>query len=155
MARGGLYTQEEMNEWSHFISYGDFKESTLSQISTGACIHQDVCRADTELPTYNLDRLIDISAASPFGFIEAIDDWIKKYGGYTATIVLVIWVGKGLLWIALVFNNTIREGRHVAAALLYAMCCGSLYKTGKTRNRTARRAKVPTAPAEYELKLPV
>ena len=100
----------------------------------------DVFRADTELATYNLDRLIDISAASPFGFIEAIDDWIKKYGGYTATIVLVIWVGKGLLWIALVFNTTVREGRHVAAALLYAMCCGSLYKTGKIRNQTARQS---------------
>ena len=57
--------------------------------------------ADSKLPAYNLDRLIDISAANPFGFVQIIDEWIMKYGGYAATIVLAIWVGKGLLWIAL------------------------------------------------------
>ena len=61
MAQGGLCTKEEMDELSQFISYGDFKESTLLWISTGACIHQDVCRADSELPIYNLDQLMDVN----------------------------------------------------------------------------------------------
>ena len=105
---------------------------------------------------YNLDRLIDVNVANPFGFVRIITEWIRTYGGYLATIVLVVWVGKGILWLPLVFNTVIREGKHVAVALLYAMCCDSLYKTGRIRNRIARRAKVPTAPtAEYEMQLPI
>ena len=105
---------------------------------------------------YNLDKLIDANVANPLGFMQIVDEWIKTYGGYAATIVLVVWIAKGILWLALVFNTVIREGKHVAVALLYAMCCGSLYKTGRFRSQTARRAKVPTAPAaEYEMQLPV
>ena len=156
MARGGLYTREEMDEWSHFISYGDFKESTLSRISTGACTHQEFCKATSTLPMYNLDRLIDENITNPFGFMQVVHEWITTYGGYAAMIVLIVWIAKGILWLALVFNTVIREGKHVAVALLYAICCGSLYKTGRIRNRTARRAKVPTAPAaDYEMQLPV
>ena len=105
---------------------------------------------------YNLDRLIDVNVVTPFGFLQVINEWIQTYGGYAATIVLVVWVAKGFLWLVLVSNTVMLEGKHVAVALLYAMCCGSLYKTGRIRNRNARRAKVPTAPsAEYEMQLPV
>ena len=156
MAKGGLYTQEEMDEWNHFISYGDFKESTLSRISTGACIHQEFCNAASDLPTYNLDRLIDVNVVTPFGFLKTISEYIQTYGGYAATIVLIVWVAKGFLWFVLISNTVMQQGKNVAVALLYAMCCGSLYKTGRIRNRNARRAKVPTAPsAEYEMQLPV
>ena len=105
---------------------------------------------------FNLDWLIDVNVANPFGFMQIVNEWIKTYSGYAAIIVLVVWIAKGVLWFALVFNTVFRDGKHVAVALLYAMCCGSLYKTGRIRSRTARRAKVPTAPAaQYEMQLPV
>ena len=58
--------------------------------------------------------------------MQVVHEWITTYGGYAAMIVLIVWVAKGILWLALVFNTVIREGKHVAVALLYAMCCGSL-----------------------------
>ena len=69
-----LYTKEEMDEWSHFISYGDFKESILSRISTGACTHQEFCKATSTLPMYNLDKLTDANVANPFGFMQIVDE---------------------------------------------------------------------------------
>ena len=39
---------------------------------------------------YNLDKLTDANVANPFGFMQIVDEWIKTYGGYAATIVLVV-----------------------------------------------------------------
>ena len=75
---------------------------------------------------YNLDRLIDVNVVTPFGFLKTINEYIQTYGGYAATIVLIVWVAKGFLWFVLIFNTVMQQGKNVAVALLYAMCCGFL-----------------------------
>ena len=61
MSRGGLYTTEEIEEWEQFIAYGTFRESLLNSISTGVCVHKEICKADNQqgLPSYNINRLIE------------------------------------------------------------------------------------------------
>ena len=151
MSRGGLYTVEEIEQWEKFISYGDFRESLLSSLSTGACVHREICKADEErqLPRYNLNKLLE-EAREEMNPMSRFKKTIEKYGAYLSACVLFSWVCRAALWTALLFNTIIREGKNVAVALLYATCCGTLYKSGKIRRHNNKRS-TPTAPPAQEL----
>ena len=151
MSRGGLYTNEEINEWEQFITYGTFRESLLNSISTGACVHRDICKTDNQpgLPSYNIDRLMEEveDEMNPFSKLKA---WIEKYGAYLSALIILVWTGKCMLWIALLFNTIVREGKNVAVALVYRTCCGALYKSGRIRRHNNKKAA--SAPPAEELR---
>ena len=150
MSRGGLYTGKELEQWEQFIAYGNFRSSLLSSISTGACVHRDICKSDEmELPRYNLDRLIE-EANEKMNVFAKIDKMIRTNGAYLAAIVILVWLARVSLWIALIFNTMIREGKNVAVALLYATCCGTLYKTGRIMKHSKKVAA--SAPQQAEFK---
>ena len=151
MSRGGLYTTEEIEQWEKFISYGDFRESILSSLSTGACVHREICKADKErqLPSYNLNKLLE-EVREEMNPMSRFKETIKDYGAYLSACVIFSWICRVVLWAALLFNTIIREGRNVAVALLYATCCGTLYKTGKIRRHNNKR-NTPSAPPAQEL----
>ena len=151
MSRGGLYTVEEIEQWEKFISYGDFRESLLSSLSTGACVHRDICKADAErqLPRYNLNKLLE-EAREEMNPMSKFKKLIEDYGAYLSACVIFSWICRAALWTALLFNTIIREGKNVAVALLYATCCGTLYMTGKIRRHNNKKS-TPSAPPAQEL----
>lgn len=152
MSRGGLYTNQELEEWEQFISYGTFKSSLLSSISTGACVHRDICKTggNMGLPSYNIDRLIE-EAQENMNIFAKIDNMIRTNGAYLSLIVILVWISRAALWVALIFNTVIREGKNVAVALLYATCCGTLYKTGRIKKHNNKKS-APSAPQTEEFK---
>ena len=155
MSRGGLYTKEELANWEQFISYGNFKTSLISSISTGACVHRQICKFDRGVvPSYNLDRLIE-AAEEQMNIMSRIDHFIRTNGAYLSFIVIMVWIARAGLWIALLFNTMVREGRNVAVALLYATCCGTLYKTGRIvkHNHKKRTTSAPQLDELQDFKL--
>ena len=152
MSRGGLYTNQELEEWEQFISYGTFKSSLLSSISTGACVHRDICKTggNMGLPSYNIDRLIE-EAQENMNIFAKIDNMIRTNGAYLSLIVILVWISRAALWVALIFNTVIREGKNVAVALLYATCCGTLYKTGRIKKHNNKKS-ASSAPQTEEFK---
>ena len=152
MSRGGLYTNQELEEWEQLISYGTFKSSLLSSISTGACVHRDICKTggNMGLPSYNIDRLIE-EAQENMNIFAKIDNMIRTNGAYLSLIVILVWISRAALWVALIFNTVIREGKNVAVALLYATCCGTLYKTGRIKKHNNKKS-APSAPQTEEFK---
>ena len=152
MSRGGLYTNQELEQWEQFIGYGTFKSSLLSSISTGACVHREICKTGGErgLPSYNIDRLIE-EAQEKMNIFSKIDNMIRTNGAYLSLFVILVWISRAALWIALIFNTVIREGKNVAVALLYATCCGTLYKTGRIRKHNIKKSAT-SAPQQEEFK---
>ena len=75
--------------------------------------------------------------------------WIENYGAYLSALIIMVWTGKGILWIALLFNTIVREGKNVAVALVYATCCGALYKSGRIKRHNNKKAA--SAPQAEEL----
>ena len=97
----------------------------------------------------NIDRLIE-EAHEKMNIFSKIDHLIRTNGAYLASIVILVWVARAGLWIALIFNTMIREGKNVAVALLYATCCGTLYKTGRIMKHSKKVAA--SAPQQTEFK---
>ena len=151
MSRGGLYTNQELEEWEQFISYGTFKSSLLSSISTGACIHRQICKtgSNNELPAYNINKLIE-EAQEQLDIFSRIDNMIRKSGAYLSLIVIVVWTARAALWITIAMMTTIREGKNVAVALLYATCCGTLYKSGRIKRHNNKRSASSAPPEEFK-----
>ena len=150
MSRGGLYTTEEIEEWEQFIAYGTFRESLLNSISTGVCVHKEICKADNQqgLPSYNINRLIE-EVTDEMNPLSKLKVGIEKYGAYLSALIILVWTGKVMLWIALLFNTVVREGKNVAVALVYATCCGALYKSGRIKRHNNKKAA--SAPPATEL----
>ena len=84
---------------------------------------------------------------NPFSKLKA---WIEKYGAYLSALIILVWTGKCMLWIALLFNTIVREGKNVAVALVYRTCCGALYKSGRIRRHNNKKAA--SAPPAEELR---
>ena len=148
MSRSGLYTNEELAQWEQFITYGTFRESLLSSISTGACVHKEICKDNKQLglPSYNLDRLIE-EVTGELDPLSKLKLGIEQYGAYLSAMIIVVWTGRVMLWIALLFNTVVREGKNVAVALVYATCCGALYKSGRIKRHNNKKA-VSATPAQ-------
>ena len=150
MSRGGLYTTEEIEEWEQFITYGTFRESLLNSISTGACVHREICKTNNQqgLPSYNIDRLME-EIKTEMNPLSKMRMWIENYGAYLSALIIMVWIGKVILWIALLFNTIVPEGKNVAVALVYATCCGALYKSGRIKRHNNKKAA--SAPQAEEL----
>ena len=141
MSQGGLYTKEELDQWESFLHYGHFKESIIERITTGTCINQECSNGETgNLQNYNLELLI----ANKFGIWEQTKAWITSSGAYLSAMVLIIYAVRLSLWSGLMFHTIYREGSEVAATVIYAMCCGSLYKWGKILRRRKKAFKIPS-----------
>ena len=102
-----------------------------------------------DLPRYNLDHLIE-EANEKMNVFAKINHLIRTNGAYLPAIVILAWLARAGLWIALIFNTMIREGKNVAVALLYATCCGTLYKTGRIMKHNKKVAS--SAPQQAEFK---
>ena len=100
--------------------------------------------------SYNFNRLIE-ETEEKIRVWSKIDSWIRRNGAYLSAVVIIVWIGRIALWIALIFNTVVREGRNVAIALLYATCCGTLYKTGRIRRHNTKKAAT-SAPQQEEFK---
>ena len=59
-------------------------------------------------------------------------------------MVLTIYLIKQGLWASLMFHAVIREGKEVAVTILYATCCGAMYKWGRILKRSKKTLKVST-----------
>ena len=144
MSQSGLYTSEELNQWESFLHYGHFKESIIEKLSTGACVNQQCNNGEiSHLPNYNLELLAH-TIANKFSIWEKIKTWITSSGAYLSTVVLIIYAVRLSLWAGLMFHAIYREGSEVAATVLYAMCCGAMYKWGRILKRSKKTLKVPT-----------
>ena len=74
---------------------------------------------------------------------------VEKYGAYLSALIILVWTGKVMLWVALLFHKVVREGKNVAVALVYATCCGALYKSGRIKRHNNKKAA--SAPPAMEL----
>ena len=152
MSHGGLYTQSQLDDWGLLVHYGDFHEAALTSVTTGACINENVCSKDNTLARYDLNKLLHTPELEWTAW-ASFKSWVTEYGAILSAAVLLIWAIKAILWVGLLLSATIKEGRPVAAALFYMLCCGPLYKMGRLRNKRRATPSAPNLPVEEQVPL--
>ena len=140
LSGGGLYTKEELDHWERLISYGTFHSSLLSSLSTGVCTQRAICDSPegSTVPAYDLANLIS-EVETKMDPLSALESWIRTNGAYLAFLVMFVWTLKLALWLALISGTLFKEGKNVAVALVYATCCGALYRSGRIKRHNMKK----------------
>ena len=116
------------------------KESAREPVLTNK--HAAPTEENSHLPNYNLDLLAHFELPNIW---KRFNIWITTSVAYVSLAVILIYTAKLFLWTGLMFNAVIREGSEVAATVLYATCCGALYKWGRIlRSKEKWTLRLPT-----------
>ncbi len=63
-SQGGLYSQQELDDWQEMLAFPAYKAAMLTGLSYGSCLQQGSCAAagEHDIPAYDLDKLVEDSA---------------------------------------------------------------------------------------------
>ena len=134
LSGGGLYTEEEMKKWQSHIFWGDFQTAIVETIAGGVCKHREDCNAQgRSVNGYDLNKLLP--SDNIMSIWEKLDNFIMKYGGYAAFLVL----GKSLIEMtigaALLGLTWVTLGVRATQSLLQALCCGAVTSHAKIKRK--------------------
>ncbi|MCP3666760.1 MAG: hypothetical protein GY696_30400, partial [Gammaproteobacteria bacterium] len=59
-SHGGLYTEQELADWMHTLSFPKYEAATLRELIYGVCASSGNCGSisDDRIPAYSLDKLL-------------------------------------------------------------------------------------------------
>ena len=143
VSQAGIYTANELEDWSLIVQYPDYEQAMVNEISlgscsvTGKCGYQPGASAPGVRP-YDLEQLINKSIKS-LDIWQKIDQWILQHGSYLAALVLVLTLSSWLLKIILLATALIKEGPAQAIAMASLLCCSGPQNYGRLQRRRARQ----------------
>lgn len=147
MKSGGIYREDALNQFDDLLEYGSFHSAVLEELAFGVCRKQGGPCAQAErtlnAPIYDISRLEEIAEAK-FGFMEAVDAWITKKGGYLALGVIIGWVIQALIAVTMVAQTAIQDGMAACLAALYAVACIVPHTVHKVRQKARRQTAAGT-----------
>ena len=152
-ANSGLYTQSEINEWQHLLSFPSYREALLAEISLGNCIVDGSCppqHSDGQLPLYSLTKLRE-ELNEKLNIFKRVDKFIRLYGDYLAALVLLIFVFKFLMNFVLTAITLLRAGPAAATAILQQLCLSQKRKYNKILRQYRRADTAGTADEDMPL----
>ena len=97
-------------------------------------------------PVYDITRLAE-RMQEQYSFLDTIDKWITKNGGYLALMVIIGWTIQLLIAGGMVFMTVLSDGLAAGIAAVYAVLCFLPNQVEKVRRQAARQ-RMATAPEE-------
>ena len=141
MSGGGLYSLEELRKWRNTIEFGSFTESVVETFASkvNGCA-DEYCQPEIDDDvTFDFNNLItQVNNVIPSVW-DNVRRWLTTYGGLLSLLVLLRWTLEAAIQIALIALVMAKDGVQAAVSLLYSICCLSLYKRNKMRNKMKRR----------------
>ena len=146
----GLYTDSEMEEWSHLINFPSYKQAIMTELSLGNCLQQGECDsqiANEGVTNYDIRSLIPV-VTSQLDILQRLDRMVKRYGDWIALLCLLIFTTKFMINLIILLMTWRQGGAAAAAAILTRACCPtrSSYKKmlARTKNSNKYHAREDT-----------
>ena len=127
-SHGGLYSQTELQEWQHQVTFPNYHKALLKSITYGTCLQDGHCQTtgNANIQTYDLNHLIP-TLEKEFDIWSKFKNFLKQWGDLMAFICLVVLGVKLLSDLVLISITTLRAGPAAAVALI-----ASLYLYNRT-----------------------
>ena len=151
MKDGGIYRPEALEQFEDILEYGSFHNAILETLGYGICRKEGgpCAKVGTETisaPVYDITRLAE-RMQEQYSFLDTIDKWITKNGGYLALMVIIGWTIQLLIAGGMVFMTVLSDGLAAGIAAVYAVLCFLPNQVEKVRRQAARQ-RMATAPEE-------
>merc|ERR1719369_873336 len=142
LARGGLYTHEEVSAWEDLLAFPTYHTALLRSLSLGTCISKQLCTQVADQPGYDLNNIMDeqLSWRNPW---EKLQRELEKWGGRCSIMMLAYLIIRTLVDIILVALTAIREGPAAVLALIVELYASSTvtYQRIRRRHQRARQRR--------------
>ena len=121
-SHGGLYSDQELQEWKHELSFPSYHQALLKSITIGTCLQEGRCPTaeESDIQTYDLNHLIP-TLENELDLISKFKNFLKMWGDLMAFICLVILGIKFMSDLVLISITTLRAGPAAAAALIASL----------------------------------
>ena len=121
-SHGGLYSDQEMAEWKHQLSFPSYHHALLKSISYGAWVQEGLCPTaeDSDIQAYDLNHLIP-TLQNELDLLGKFQNFLKVWGDFMAFTCLVIIGIKFVSDLVLISVTVFRAGPAAAAALIASL----------------------------------
>ena len=148
-SHGGLYSDSELQDWYHQISFPSYHEALLKSISYGSCTQDGTCSGSDNITPYDLNKLIP-DLERKLNIWKQFTQFLHTNGDFMAFLCLAILGLKFLVDLIMISLTLMRAGPAAALAM-----CAQLYLYNKhTYHKIMRRhqqMRKPSAPEEMPL----
>ena len=152
MSGKGLYTDQEIDAWENLMSYGDFHQAVMKDLTFGVCKEaQGPCntQGNSEVDSYNLRNFIDKNIQK-YDVVSQAKKWIEDKTGWLCLTVITIWGGQVIIAITMIGTTAVRNGLKAALAMLYVLGCLIPFSVRKIQNKINRRKYKQKEEAQLE-----
>lgn len=154
-SHGGLYSDQELKEWKHQISFPSYHKALLKSLSYGSCLHDGSCSTteNSDIKRYDLDTLIP-NLQNELNIINRFKNFLKTWGDLMAFVCLVIIGIKFLTDLVLITVTTLRAGPAAAAALVASLYLYNratyqrIMRRHQQKQEQVQQEQVPLHPAQ-------
>ena len=141
MAVTGLYTPQEVLDWTREIEWNRFKDTVVEQISSGVCKADSGCQYESiaTQDAYHLSSLtrnLQQATSSP---IELLRKFVERNLVYVAIFIITKWTLDIAITITLIGITLTREGIKGALTFMYRTFLPEIYRHRKYEERRQRR----------------
>ena len=146
----GLYTNDEVEIHSNHIQEEEFADALSRTISYGVLVHEGTIQDDNKYG-FDLSRLSPLDIVNEVNLLNKLDNFIKKFGGYIALVVIILEAFKLCTSLAMIMYSLAVEGALGAKAIFLGLFCGK-YVTTQNRLEKARRRRMRNVQSDVEMK---
>jgi hypothetical protein len=120
-SHGGLYSDSELQDWYHQISFPAYHRALLKSISYGSCVNTGSCSNGEQITPYDLNNLIP-ELEKKFNIWKKFTAFLHEYGDLMAFLCLFILGFKFLIDLLMISLTLMKAGPAAAMAM-----CTQLY----------------------------
>ena len=152
-SHGGLYSDRELQEWQHELSFPSYHKALLKSISYGSCLQQGHCPTakDSDIQTYDLNKLVP-NLIQEVDIIAKFKNFLHLYGDLMAFLCLLIIGIKLVSDVVLILVTAMRAGPAAAAALVTSLY---LYNRSTYQRIMKRHRQMTRNPEEQAEQIPL
>jgi hypothetical protein len=122
-SHGGLYSDQELADWVHEVSFPSYHQALLKAISYGSCVDDGSCSTQNQvegITPYDLSKLIP-EIESKLNLWGRLKEWLHVYGDFLALLCLIIIGFKLVSDIIMIALTMMKAGPAAAAALICSL----------------------------------
>ena len=154
LAKGGLYTSDELANWRQHIEDGTYTDAIMGTIAYGTCVNSGNCGSTSSSSiNYDLGKLNPLeNLEKELNFYNKVNKWLEQNVAKLCVLVLFIEIVKMLITITVLVTTVIKEGIDgLKAIFIMTFCSGyenfrKLRKRARKANRTDSRERVRLEP---------